>query len=200
MKIFNVDVYGIRESVIRSGYPMQLEVEEWRDETHKEELYQKGLKRIQVLGNAKPSSGHDCALKGMIVQMDIQAPQHFWLQWERYHFQDTISSESTMHKVTKMDISKMCTENTDQRIIDIINEKIEKYNLTKDINDFNKIIESLPEGLQLTRGLTTNYLQLKTMYNQRKHHKMYTWQIFKEWCETLPMFKEFCLTPKEIKK
>ena len=58
------------------------------------EDYQKVLNHIRRacnLGNATPSSGHDCALKGIAVHVNIKADQSFWLQFERYHFQDTIS-------------------------------------------------------------------------------------------------------------
>lgn len=193
MKIFNTKVYGLEESVIRSGYPMQTEVIEWKTEEEKHELFIKSLERMKKLGNAAPNSGHDCAVKGIVVQVDIQAPQHFWLQFERYHFQDTISSQSTMHRIAKIDLKSICTKYVDDRIINICNELIEKYNQTKDKENFYRVIDNLPEGLQLTRGLTLNYLQLKTMYMQREYHKMYTWNIFCDWCESLPYFKEFCL-------
>ena len=58
------------------------------------EDYQKVLNHIRRacnLGNATPSSGHDCALKGIAVHVNIKADQSFWLQFERYHHQDTIS-------------------------------------------------------------------------------------------------------------
>ena len=36
-----------------------------------------------------------------------------------------------------------------------------------------------------------SYLQLKTIYFQRRNHKLKEdWVTFCDWCETLPMFKE----------
>ena len=58
------------------------------------EDYQKILNHIRRacnLGGAIPGSGHDCALKGIAVHVNIKADQSFWLQFERYHHQDTIS-------------------------------------------------------------------------------------------------------------
>ena len=49
------------------------------------------LRRACNLGSAKPNSGHDCLLKGLAVHVNIEANQSFWLQWERYSHQDTIS-------------------------------------------------------------------------------------------------------------
>ena len=51
----------------------------------------KHFKRAINLCGAKASSGHDCMSKGIAVHVNIKADQSFWLQFERYHFQDTIS-------------------------------------------------------------------------------------------------------------
>lgn len=53
-----------------------------------------------------------------------------------------------------------------------------------------KILYSLPTGYSLTARVTTNYLQLKCIYNQRKGHKLPEWRAFCEWCLTLPQFAE----------
>lgn len=58
---------------------------------------------------------------------------------------------------------------------------------------FMKVISNCPMGLEQTMRITTNYLQLKTIYHQRKHHKLKDWHIFCEWIESLPKFKEYCL-------
>lgn len=52
------------------------------------------------------------------------------------------------------------------------------------------IISNCPQGLEKTMRVSTNYLQLKTMYLQRKNHKLYDWKEFVKWIETLPYFKE----------
>jgi hypothetical protein len=36
--------------------------------------------------------------------------------------------------------------------------------------------------------MTTNYQQLKTIYQQRRNHRLPEWQTFCDWCETLPSF------------
>ena len=38
--------------------------------------------------------------------------------------------------------------------------------------------------------MTTNYRQLKTIYLQRKNHKLKEWHEFCAWCESLPYFME----------
>lgn len=153
------------------------------------------IRRACNLGNAKPSSGHDCFEKGLLVSVNIEADQSFWLQWERYHFQDTISSNSTMHCLTKFEnIESMFSEYTDPRSIAICNEHINIYNENPTSDNFHRVIHSCPEGIELCRRVATNYLQLKTMYTQRESHKMYAWsKDFINLTKSLPFFKELCL-------
>lgn len=61
---------------------------------------------------------------------------------------------------------------------------------------YMRIISNCPMGLEQTMRITTNYLQLKTIYQQRRHHKLKDWHVFCDWIETLPKFKEYCLKNK----
>ena len=151
------------------------------------------FKRMVNLGSAVPNSGHDCAEKGILVNVNIKADQSFWLQWERYSFQDTISSMSTMHCLCKFeDLPSMFSEHVDPRSIAILEEKIDEYNANPTKENFHKVIHNCPEGIELTRRVSTNYLQLKTMLNQREFHKMYSWsKDFVNMCKELPYFYEF---------
>ena len=54
------------------------------------------------------------------------------------------------------------------------------------------VISNCPLGLELTMRCTTNYLQLRTIYHQRKHHKLKEdWGAYCTWIESLPYSKEF---------
>ena len=71
-------------------------------------------------------------------------------------------------------------------------EKIDEYNANPTKENFHKVIHNCPEGIELTRRVSTNYLQLKTMLNQREFHKMYSWsKDFVNMCKELPYFYEF---------
>jgi hypothetical protein len=75
-----------------------------------------------------------------------------------------------------------------------LNEKIEQYNKNPTSDNFHRVIHNCPEGIELCRRVTTNYLQLKTMRSQREHHKMYAWsKDYLNFCDNLPYFKELCL-------
>ena len=213
MKIKNVNVAFLNESICRSGYPMQTEEPydmEFNNGLKSDSLSESSIIRAKKLANTSVGSGHNNFLKGIIVQFDILYPQYFAQQLQRYNFVDIISSQSKMHKLTSIeDIAYNCNEYVLDRIINEVNILIEIYNdndfpysysvfstnpegedvlLIKDKNHcFQYIISNLPMGYQLWMGISTNYLQLKTIYNQRKNHKLTEWKEFCEWIKILPM-------------
>ena len=208
MQIKNVKVYGLEESIIRSGYPMQVgEPEDLDDlvETWDPEMDDaKSVLRASKLANTPIGSGHDNWLKGVIVSFDLQYPEYFSPQLQRYHWIDIVSSQSKMHKLTSnKKLINSCNDYVLNSHADDIDELIEAYNLnefpytTSDVwpivnskeECFRYIISNLPSGYLKWMGISTNYLQLKTIYNQRcKHkHKLKEWQEFGEFIKTLPM-------------
>lgn len=222
IKVDNVRVYGIEESIIASGYPMQTKTVPMADNAPVTNLVisDKDMKRAKHLGNAIPGSGHDCFAKGITVQFDLQVPEYIWRQLDRYHFIDYVSSQSKMHRILKMDIDEACNKYVLQKTIDSLNELIGYYNNfdrevekckedypneplryklrdetlvegTKE-NLFNMIIANTPSGLMLTARMTTNYLQLKSIVNQRSNHKMQEWRLLCDYFKTLPMFDLVC--------
>lgn len=155
----------------------------------------KNFKRGKTLGAARPNSGHDCFLKGCVVTAIISAPGYQWPQIQRYHFLDIISSQSKMHRITKMDLRAQTNEEVDDVIINLLNDYVDKHNNAETPEErkkyFRKIINNCPHGLHLAAGIVTNYLQLKTMYLQRKNHPLEEWaNDFIRWVESLPYFKE----------
>ena len=57
--------------------------------------------------------------------------------------------------------------------------------------DIDSIMMSVPMGLELTAGISTNYMCLRNMYHQRKNHRLAFWrEVFCPWVESLPMAKE----------
>ena len=182
--ISNVKVYGLNESIKRSRYPMAVDTDSCSSEptitTYK-------------LGQSPVGSGHDNWLNGIIVQFDLTFTNKAWVEAERYHFLDFVSSQSTMHRITKFDLDKAYIEYTDPRMIEIMQQLVAQYNADPTPDNYLKVLYSNPAGFKLTAGMTTNYRQLKTIYYQRKNHRLPEWRIFTEWIETLPMFKELIL-------
>ncbi len=194
VELNNTKVFGLSRAMIISGYPMLTDYPV-ADSIQSLEDYEKNFKRLTKLGSCKPNTGHDSALKGIIVQADIKYPQYFTPQLQRYNWIDIISSMSKMHTLTKnKDITDHCNKYVLDEIIIIINKLIFDYNhtLDKDMQHelFMTIVSNLPMGYELVMGISTNYLQLKTIYNQRKSHKLDDWHLFTNWILDLPYFKE----------
>jgi hypothetical protein len=60
------------------------------------------------------------------------------------------------------------------------------YNADPTTENYLALLYNCPTGLKLTAGITTNYRQLKTIYKQRKTHRLKEWRDFCNWIETLP--------------
>lgn len=181
--VTNVKVYGLEESAVASGYPMKTKITSIiptdKDYERSSKLAQTGL-----------GEGHSTFLQGIIVQFDLNFTVKAWTEAERYHFLDFVSSQSTMHRITKFDLDDSYIEYVDPRIINIMKEKVEDFNNTTDKEDekrkYLEILYSNPCGFQLTARMTTNYQQLRTIYNQRRNHRLPEWVEFCKWIKTLP--------------
>lgn len=201
MRIKNVKVYGLDQSIIRAGYPMQVgEPADLVEHYTQRQMFPsaKNKDRANKLSNTPIGSGHDNFLKGIIVQFDLQYPEYFSPQLQRYHWIDIVSSQSKMHKITSRELTRDDFAGKGfiiQEHIDNINRAIRAYNnCNKNESDnkkhwFNTIIVNLPSGYLKWMGISTNYLQLKTIWNQRcKHkHKLDEWRVFGEFIQSLPM-------------
>lgn len=183
--VSNAKVYGLADSIRRAKYPKSVDLASLNSEL---------TKGIKSLAQSKPGEGHDQWLTGVIVQFDLTFSIKAWTEAERYHFLDFVSSQSTMHRISKFDFDNTYNSYVDSRIVDIMCEKLAKYNeldnedsgaLKKDA--YLSLLYSNPTGFRLTAGMTTNYRQLKTIYNQRKNHRLPEWRDFCKWIETLPL-------------
>ena len=177
-RITNTKVYGLDESIIRAKYPMSTDISTLTSDL---------TKGVVNLALCEKGTGHDNWLNGVIVQFDLMYTVKAWTEAERYHFLDFVSSQSTMHRIAQFDLDKQYDEHTDPRIIAIVKELAAKYIETKDPEDYLRLLMSNPCGFQLTAGMTTNYRQLKTIYAQRRTHRLPEWREFCAWIETLPL-------------
>lgn len=194
--IQNCHVYDLDESIRASKFPMSTTTRVSTSITD----------RTKKLGSCATGTGHDNFLNGIRVAFDWTFSNKLSVELERYHFLDFVSSQSTMHRITMFNLKEQCNRYVDGRIIDIIQSKINEYNRLKSIKNPNEkilqelyleILYNIPSGFQLTARMTTNYRQLKTIYQQRKNHRLPEWREFCKWCEELPCFKELCLGGEE---
>lgn len=177
IKIENVKVYDMDESFKASKYPMAVDTNKVNSDI---------TPRIKSLAKSPKGEGHDQFLTGIRVNFDLTFSVKAWVEAERYRFLEFVSSQSTMHKISQFDLSEQYNEYVDKRIIDIMNELKESYNKTNDPEDYLRLLYSNPCGFKLTARLTTNYRCLKTIYSQRKNHRLPEWKEFCKWIEKLP--------------
>lgn len=194
--VSNVNVYGFEEAVKGAKYSYAIDTNAVTSEVTKTTL---------SLANSKAGSGHDQFMTGIIVQFDLTFSNKAWVEAERYKFLNFISSQSTMHRITKFDLDQAYLPYVDNRIVETMKEKVKAYNelqaqMTsfknegKDVSEmmntlnemYLEILYSNPAGFRLTAKMTTNYRALKTIYNQRKDHRLPEWRAFCEWVKTLP--------------
>ncbi len=175
--INNVKVYGIENSFRVSKFPMSVDVEKCNAD------YTNTTKR---LGRAERGSGHDNFLKGIIVQFDLSFTIKAWTEAERYHWFDIVSSQSTMHRLSSMNFDECFCEYVTDNTKNEMNRLKYIFNKTKNLEDYLTLLYNCPTGTILTAGITTNYQQLKTIYAQRKMHRLPEWRLFCEWIKTLP--------------
>ena len=193
MKIENVKIYDLEESIIASGYPMRTSAE-------MRQMDEKDLKRAEKLSIASvnDNGAHGQFLTGIRVAFDLTFSNKAWVEAERYRFLEFVSSQSTMHRITKFDLNKQYNEYVDPRVINIMKEKVEEYNSMEDspekVKKYLEILYTNPAGFELTARLTTNYRCLKNIYMQRKNHRLPEWREFCSWIESLPYAKELILS------
>lgn len=205
MRIENLKVYDLEESMIASGYPMRTEL----IETH---AGNKELKRCLNLTKASNGNGaHGQWMTGVRVAFDLTCTNKMWVEAERYRFLEFVSSQSTMHRITKFNLEESYNEYVDPRVIEIMKEKVNEYNSICDILDGKLVVSTMdsieemqevkrqkyleilytnPAGFELTARMTTNYRCLLNIYIQRHDHKLPEWREFCKELLKLPYFKE----------
>lgn len=169
--------------------------------------YNKDFKRIlrmyevaQTLASNPRGSAHDNLLHGILVSFDLTCTNKMWVEFERYHFADIVSSQSTMHKIGELaGKSEVYNEYTDWKIIERVKELLADYHVNPTAENRLRLLYSIPSGIELTAQVVTNYGQLKTMWYQRHNHRLPEWREFCDWILSLPYFDELTGITKETK-
>jgi hypothetical protein len=175
--VSNWNVYGLDESVKASKYPMAVDISKCTaDITNK----------TKALAQCPAGTGHDNFLKGIVVQFDLTFSIKAWVEAERYHFLDFVSSQSTMHCIAKFDPEMQCNEYVHPGTVSMVKALLDCYNCDPTPENYLRLLYNIPTGFRLTARMTTNYQQLKTIYHQRKNHRLPEWHEFCDWVECLP--------------
>lgn len=159
----------------------------------------------------KSGPEHCKFLRQIFVTVDITAPLYWWKEFDTYKIGTTANSTSTMHTLTKNEITKDMFAFDDYQLMSIeqvplinnqsfnflINDAIDvtidsceklrlKFLETGNKDYWRALVQMLPEAFLQTRTVTMSYANLRNIYFQRKDHKLQEWHDFCDWIKTLP--------------
>lgn len=189
LQIENWKVYDLRESVIACRNAMRINPAPITDEE-----FNASMPRAITLANSPSGSGHSTFLSGIRVSFDIKYPNYISPELQRYHWIDIVSSSSKMHRLSSMDMDACFNKYVTDESKEQMKRLVKKYNETKSYEDFMVMLSNCPQGVELFMRVSTNYLQLRTLYRQRKTHKLK--EDYGELCafiENLPYAKELII-------
>lgn len=191
MEITNYNVYNLDNAIKASKYPMAIDPESKNEQI---------TGTVRKLGGMDRGSGHDNFLHGILVSFDLTCSNKMWVEFQRYHFADIVSSQSTMHKITHLlDDTNVFNEYVTDESKHSVYLCLRDYVENPSSENYLRLLYNIPSGIELTAHIVTNYGQLKTMWYQRHNHRLPEWRKFCDWILTLPHFSELTGIEKENK-
>lgn len=172
LRVTNVKVYDLEESIIACRNAMRME-----PATYSQEEFAKSLERARKLAATETGSGHQTFLSGIRVSFDLIYPNYISPELQRYHWIDIVTSSSKMHTLSKMaDDPDRYNKYVNQASLDNMKALMDEFNRAESADEryeaFMRLVSNCPQGIELFMRVSTNYLQLKTIYAQRKNHKL----------------------------
>lgn len=159
------------------------------------------MKLAKMLASAGPEHGK--YLRMIFVSVDITAPMFWDAELDTYKIGTVRDSCSFMHKgvskpfeISDFDTCGGDTEAVWDVVIKNLNELRDKYLVTKDEKYFQMIRAILPAGYNYRFTWTANYAVLRTIYFQRRNHRLPHWHDFCDWIKSLP-YSELITCEKE---
>lgn len=172
----------------------------------------------------KAGTEHAKFMRQIVVSVDITAPLYFWKEFDTYKVGTVANSCSTMHTVHKKEFEMkdfstdhlMCgftDEDTGEwseqnlwwetmrKVVEALNIARRHYIDTGDKQYWYAMIQLLPTSYNQKRTVTLNYENLRSMYFQRRNHKLDEWRVgFVDWVKTLPYAKELIIFEPDVEK
>ena len=196
IKIENIDVYGWDAAIRGARNPMN----SWdrMDSCYNNGEFEIGENDYKLLKNLTIAGPEHRKWNRMVtVTMDITSPLYWWKEYDTYKVGTVANSCSTMHRIhaKKFEMSDFSVEHLRSlrvmhEIIDELNFYRDKFNKSKNKDDWWEMIQLLPTSYNQKRTVHLNYEVLGTMYHQRRHHKLDEWVEFCDTIKTLP-YSEF---------
>lgn len=146
---------------------------------------------------------HAKFMRFVTVTCDITAPRYWWTEFDTYKVGTVRCSCSTMHTITKREITldmfslDGCITGA-RSVMSIVIETLNnlRYRVLNPTDTDKKtgevkrhwrsIIQLLPQSYNQKSTVMLNYQVLRHMYHARKAHKLTEWHEFCTWIESLP--------------
>lgn len=200
LKIMNVSVSNLYESIVASGFPMltkpYTEKEFEREIVSMQADFFTGhenahVKRACTLGHSESNSGHGNFLSGVNVQFNVVYPEYWSPEFQRYHFAQIVSSSSKMHRLNKMSIKDSVNKYVKSEVVELIEQYAKNFEENPTYENRMILLSNCPLGLEKLMRVSTNYLQLLNIWKQRHTHRLKEdWGEFCSFIENLPMFTD----------
>ena len=206
IKIEKTEIFGW-EAAIRG---MRNSFNSWeKSDSHYDTLtgkYIVGPADIDLMDRLSRSGpSHAKFLRYITVQFDITAPRYWWAEMDTYKVGTVRNSCSTMHKVqakefVREDFSCEHLNEESLKALDIlistINSARDRFNETKNKDDWWQMIQLLPASLNQKATVQLNYQVLQGIYKKKKNHRLDEWHDFCHWIENLPQ-SNLIILPKK---
>jgi hypothetical protein len=219
MKFSNVEIFGFDGALRGMRNPMNSwnKSDSYMEDYNKFIIGKNDLKLAQTLILA--GNEHRKFMRQIIISVDITAPLYWWKEFDTYKVGTTANSTSSMHKLSTTPITIDCFEIDDYEsnlkfeqcvdyeqsqelnirnfveglVFDLESLRL-KYLETKDVRYWKELIRWLPSSWLQTRTITMSYENARSMYFQRRNHKLSEWsKSFIKWIESLPYAKELIM-------
>lgn len=205
IKIEKTEIFGWEAAIrgMRNSFNSWEKSDSHYDSCGKYIIGQADVDLMDRLSRSGPS--HAKFLRYITVQFDITAPRYWWAEMDTYKVGTVRNSCSTMHKVQAKEFVRedfSCEHlNSDSLkaldvLIDTMNAARDRFNATKNKDDWWQMIQLLPASLNQKATLQMNYQVLQGIYETRKNHRLDEWHDFCHWIEELPQSNLIVLPKK----
>ena len=198
VEITNVDVYDLERSVIACRNAMRTEpvqplfIDPFGKPVYEPKEWNESFKRAKLLAKSPSNSGHPNFLTGIRVSFDIIYPNYFSPELQRYHWIDIVTSSSKMHRLGEIVKKDSFNKYVTPEVIAIVQDLANKFLENPTYENRIKLLSNCPLGIELFMRVSTNYMQLRNIYHQRKSHRLVEdWGAFCKMIQGLPFFDEF---------
>ena len=212
LKIENVKVEGFEEAIrgMRNSWESWEKSDSYIDlcapKSYGYGVWKMGPKDFDLaMRLSKAGASHAKYLRMIVVWADITAGMEWWKQFDTYKVGTVSSSTSLMHTLGKRLLTPEDFSFDDPEdplvltVLNTVNEAIKEWwESGKKVGSYEwrRMQKLIPMGILYKRTVCLNYQVLKTMYHDRKGHRLDEWKRFCRWIEELPYSQ--LITLKEV--